>query len=144
MNIRVATAAVIGLTVIGWVVATTLGAQERSVWDGIYTEEQAQRGAVTFDVECAGCHGPEGEGGGLAPSTFGSTFTANYDGQTVAALFDRNKTTMPTGAEGTLTPEQYADTTAFILKTNGFPAGDKELPPQSMPLMMIKFLAMKP
>jgi mono/diheme cytochrome c family protein len=143
MNIRVATAAVIGLTVIGGFVAA-LRAQERTVWDGIYTEEQAKRGAVIFDVECAGCHGPEGEGGGLAPATFGSTFSANYDGQTVGALFDRNAKTMPTGAEGTLTPQQYADTLAFILQKNGFPAGPNELPSQAMPLMMIKYVAMKP
>jgi hypothetical protein len=51
---------------------------------------------------------------------------------------------MPTGAEGTLTPQQYADTTAYMLQKNGFPAGDKELPGQAMPLMMIKYLAMKP
>jgi len=143
MNIRVATTALIGLTMIGGFFAA-IRAQERTVWDGVYTEEQAKRGAATFDVECAGCHGPEGEGGGMAPATFGSTFTANYEGQTLGALYDRNAKTMPTGAEGSLTPQQYADTLAFILQRNGFPSGPNELPGQAMPLMMIKFVTIKP
>ena len=32
------------------------------------TEEQAKRGAVLFDRNCAGCHGPSGAGGGMAPA----------------------------------------------------------------------------
>jgi len=143
MNIRVATAAVIGLTVIGGCFAA-LRAQERSIWDGVYTEEQAKRGAVLHDVECAGCHGPAGEGGGLAPATIGSAFTANYDGQTLNALFERNRTTMPVGKEGQLSRQQIADITAFILQKNDLPAGPKELPGEAMPLTMIKFLATKP
>jgi mono/diheme cytochrome c family protein len=143
MNIRVATATIIGLTMTG-VFFGALRAQERSVWDGVYTEEQAKRGAVLHDVECAACHGPAGEGGGLAPATIGSAFTANYDGQTLDALFERNRTTMPVGKEGQLSRQQIADITAFILQKNGFPAGPKELPSEAMPLAMIKYLAMKP
>jgi len=143
MNIRVATAAVIGLTVIGGFFAALL-AQGRSVWDGVYNEEQAKRGAVLFDVECAGCHGPDGEGGGMAPATIGGAFSANYDGQTLNALFERNRTTMPVGKEGQLSRQQIADITAFMLQKNSFPAGPKELPGEAMPLTMIKYLGTKP
>ena len=80
----------------------------------------------------------------MAPATYGPAFAANYDGQPLKALYDRNKTTMPQGAEGSLTPEQYADATAFILMKNDFPAGDKELPPNDMGLAMIKYIATKP
>lgn len=120
----------------------TLGAQgTRSVWDGVYTEAQANRGAALFDRECAQCHGPAGEGGGMAPALVGPTFSANYDGQTVGDLFDRNRTTMPVGREGQLGGVQVADITAFMLQANTFPPGITELPSQSMLLRQIKYIA---
>ena len=115
-----------------------------SVWDGVYTSAQAARGAIAFDAECAACHGPSGAGGGMAPQLVGAAFSANYDGLSVADLFDRNRTTMPPGNEGALTAQQLADITAFMLKFNGFPAGDKELSSQSMMLKSIRYDAMQP
>jgi S-disulfanyl-L-cysteine oxidoreductase SoxD len=122
----------------------TLAAQEtRSTWDGVYTEVQATRGAALFDKECAGCHGPGGEGGGMAPALIGPAFAANYNGQTVGDLFDRNRTTMPVGKEGQLGGSQIADITAFMLQENKFPPGATELPSQSMMLRSIKYVAEK-
>ena len=37
----------------GWVA----GAFTRSVWDGVYTKEQAHRGQTVYGQECAKCHG---------------------------------------------------------------------------------------
>lgn len=116
----------------------------QSVWDGVYTEDQAKRGAEIFDRECAQCHGPAGAGGSMAPALVGAAFTANYDGQTVGDLFDRNRTTMPVGKEGKLSAQQNADITAFMLQVNKFPAGSAELAAQSMALKQIKFVAMNP
>ncbi len=116
----------------------------RSVWDGVYTEAQAERGATLFDRECAQCHGPAGAGGGMAPALADAAFLANYDGQTVGDLFDRNKTTMPVGREGQLSAQQNADITAFMLQFNKFPAGATELPAQSAALKMIALVAQKP
>ena len=120
----------------------SLGAQgTRTVWDGVYTEAQATRGAALFDRECAQCHGPSGEGGGMAPALVGNAFSANYDGQTVGELFDRNRTTMPPGKEGQLSGQQNADITAAMLQFNKFPPGAAELPSQSMMLRQIKYVA---
>jgi len=119
-----------------------VGAQgTRSVWDGVYTDAQANRGAALFDKECAQCHGPSGEGGGMAPALVGNEFSANYDGKTVGDLFDRNRTTMPVGKEGQLGGAQNADITAFMLQVNKFPSGVTELPSQSMLLRQIKYVA---
>ena len=115
-----------------------------STWDGVYTEEQAQRGAEIFDRECAGCHGPAGAGGSMAPALVGAAFTANYDGQTVGDLFERNRTTMPVGKEGKLSAQQIADITAFVLQVNKFPTGATELATQGMMLKQIKFVATQP
>lgn len=124
---------------------TAVVAQEpRTVWDGVYTVEQARRGAAIYDRECASCHGPSGAGGGMAPALVGGAFTANYDGLTVGDLFDRNRATMPVGKEGTLSAEQTADLTAFMLQCNEFPAGAAELPDRLMALKAIKYVAARP
>ncbi|MDH4065325.1 MAG: c-type cytochrome [Acidobacteriota bacterium] len=117
---------------------------ESTVWDGVYTESQATRGAALYDRECGQCHGPGGTGGGMAPPLLGAAFSANYDGLTVGDLFDRNRTTMPPGKEGQLASQENADITAFILKVNQFPAGQAELPSQSLVLKGIHYLAFKP
>lgn len=125
--------------------AALVAAQEStSIWDGVYTEPQAKRGADLFDRECAQCHGPAGAGGSMAPALVGPAFTANYDGQTVGDLFDRNRATMPVGKEGKLSAQQVADITAFMLQVNNFPAGASELVAQSMALKAITFTAQKP
>lgn len=116
----------------------------RSVWDGVYTEAQAKRGEALFDRECAGCHGPAGAGGGMAPALVDAAFAANYDGQTVADLFERNRTTMPVGREGQLSGQTIADITAFMLQANKFPAGPDELASQTMALRQIKYAAQRP
>ena len=125
--------------------AAVLVAQaSRSTWDGVYTTEQAKRGAAVFDGECAGCHGQAGAGGGMAPALVGAAFSADYDGQTVGDLFDRNRTTMPPGKEGQLSGAQTADITAFILQVNRFPSGSTELAATSMLLKQIKYVAQDP
>ena len=132
--------AVAGLAAGGFM--AMLAAQgQRSTWDGVYTEAQASRGAALFDKECAGCHGPSGEGGGMAPALAGAAFSANYDGQTVGDLFDRNRTTMPVGREGQLGALQNAEITAFMLRVNTFPPGLTELPAQSLLLRQINYVA---
>ena len=65
--------AIIGLAAIG-VFYSALRAQQaesRSVWDGVYTEEQARRGAALYGQECASCHGATLTGGESAPPLVG-------------------------------------------------------------------------
>jgi mono/diheme cytochrome c family protein len=143
MSSRQAAAAVFAAAVIGGMCAAAV-AQDSSVWDGAYTDAQAKRGAPLFDKECAGCHGPDGEGGGMAPALSGAAFNANYDGQTVGDLFERNRATMPVGREGQLSGPQIADITAFILQVNKFPSGSTELASQAALLRQIRFLTQKP
>ena len=44
------------------------------------------------------------------------------------SLLDKIKTTMPADAPGSLSDAQALDLTAFVMKSNGFPPGDEELP----------------
>src|SRR5579862_6619407 len=64
--------------------AFVLGAQTtRSVWDGVYSQDQAGRGKALYTKECAGCHGTELTGGEEAPPLTGGAFTANWNGLSV-------------------------------------------------------------
>jgi mono/diheme cytochrome c family protein/SAM-dependent methyltransferase len=141
MRARYATAAFVAGMVIGGMWSAPLAQGTRSTWDGVYTEAQATRGAELFDRECAQCHGSSGAGGSMAPALVGPAFSANYDGQTVGDLFERNRMTMPIGKEGQLSGQQNADITAFMLQVNAFPAGATELPTQSMMLKQIRYVA---
>ncbi len=119
-------------------------AESRSVWDGVYTEEQAKRGEPIYRKECATCHGDMLNGGESAPPLTGGAFLANWNGFTMGDLFDRIRKTMPQSAPGRLTRQQDADILAFMLSVNKFPAGKTELYRQSEMLREIRFEAAKP
>jgi len=144
MNRRIARAAGLTLVAAGTWYAALQAQEARSVWDGVYTETQAQRGAALFDRECANCHGPSGAGGSMAPALVGPAFSANYDGQTVGDLYERNRSSMPVGREGQLSAQQNVDITAFMLQVSKFPVGTSELPPQTMLLKQIKYVVDDP
>jgi mono/diheme cytochrome c family protein len=110
----------------------------KSVWDGVYTDEQAKRGSAAYTQNCAGCHGTDLQGGESAPPLAGGDFMSNWNGLTAGDLFDRIRTTMPADRPGKLTRDQNADLLAFILSTNKFPAGKAELSRQSETLKEIK------
>lgn len=109
---------------------SSAAAESRSVWDGVYTEEQAKRGETLYNKECASCHGDTLIGAGGASPLTGGTFLSNWNGLTVGDLFERIRKTMPQGSLGKLTKQQDADVLAYILSFNKFPAGKTELPRQ--------------
>ena len=118
--------------------------ETRSVWDGVYTEEQAKRGEAVYTKECASCHSDTLIGGGGASPLTGGSFLSNWNGLTVGDLFERIRKTMPQGAPGKLTKQQGADVLAYLLSFNKFPAGKTELRRQAEFLKQIRFEATKP
>jgi mono/diheme cytochrome c family protein len=123
---------------------TTASTGAKSVWDGVYTEEQAKRGSPMYSEFCASCHGPELMGGEMAPPLASGDFLSGWDGLTVGDLFERIRISMPQNAPGTLSGQQNADILAFVFSANKFPAGTTELSNQAMVLKAIKFEAKKP
>jgi S-disulfanyl-L-cysteine oxidoreductase SoxD len=109
-----------------------------SVWDGIYTKDQASRGETAYAKNCASCHGAKLEGQGQTPPLTGTDFLSNWNGMTVGDLFDTIQATMPADRPGQLTKSQNAEILAYILKSNQFPAGDKELPADSDALKKVR------
>src|SRR5205809_3491834 len=145
MKVHIATVVLIPLaTLVG--LRATVHAQPptKSVWEGVYTEEQAKRGAPMYSEQCASCHGPELMGGEMAPPLATGDFIAGWDGLTIGDLFERIRISMPQNNPGSLSGQQNADILAFILSANKFPAGQTELSNQGMALKDIKFEAKKP
>jgi quinoprotein glucose dehydrogenase len=124
--------------------ASLCGQSPASVWDGVYSDEQANRGKPVYVKECAACHGDTLGGGEEAPPLTGSAFMANWSGLSVGDLFERMRLSMPEGRPGTLSRQQNADILAYILSVNRFPAGKTELQRDTDRLKQIRFLAEKP
>lgn len=133
------------IAAIGIVIGIAAIAQtSKTVWDGVYTDDQAKRGEGVYGKECASCHGSELTGGEAAPPLTGDAFYANWNGLTLGDLFERIRVSMPQNAPGSLSRQQNADVLAFILKVNQFPAGKAELDRQTDILKTIKFDSTKP
>ena len=145
MKVHIAAVVLIPLaTLVG--LRTTVHAQPptKSVWEGVYTEEQAKRGGPLYSENCASCHGPELMGGEMAPPLATGDFLSGWDGLTLGDLFERMRISMPQNAPGSLSGQQNADILAFLLSANKFPIGSSELSNQAMVLKTIKFEAKKP
>lgn len=111
----------------------------RSTRDGVYTEDQAKRGRAAYSEHCLECHGRDLGGDVENRPLIGGEFLTNWEGSTVAALFDRIHTTMPGDKPGTLSRDTVADIVSFLLQMNKFPAGQTELSPKGELLQQIRF-----
>ena len=139
--------------------AMTLGAaffllaQSRSVWDGVYSADQAKHGHDLYRQQCAACHGDNLEGdahtdraeklGRVLPPLSGDVFKGNWNGRPLSDLFDKIRKTMPRDDPGTIGAQDNADILAYMLQFNQFPAGAKALPPDPDAMTDIQFEAVK-
>jgi mono/diheme cytochrome c family protein len=116
-------------------VATGAGAGDPAahfIQTAAYTAEQAQRGLHLYFKNCSGCHGDMLNGAESGPALSGGAFERRWQGRTVADLYDKARLTMPPLPDqpGKLSPQEYIDIVAAILRTNGAPVGTQELAPQ--------------
>ena len=110
-------------------VAGVQTAATKTLWDGLYTNEQAARGDAVFSNTCTNCHTLDAQGN--RPLS-GKKFWDSYTQKTVGDLFDFIQKNMPNGNPGSLSEKTYADLVALILKSNGIPAGTTELVPAAV------------
>ena len=116
-----------------------------TVWDGVYSEPQAERGLKRYAASCEMCHGGEMTGGGGVPGLVGAEFLFGYSNKTAADLFTYLKENMPPGQAGSLSDQQYVDIVAAVFKANGFPASaSRELPATAGGLGAVKILKARP
>lgn len=127
------------------IAGTTINGQTKTVWDGVYTAAQAERGMKLYAENCAACHGAEMTAGAGAPSLAGPEFQFSWNKKPASELFDYMKTFMPPGQPGGLTDQQYADIAAVLLRANKFPESPTaELPATKAELEGITILTAKP
>src|SRR5438067_725083 len=104
--------------------AMALVAGQQTPVGAVYTGEQAAAGRAAYQVNCAGCHMPDLGGRNEAPPLAGGNFITAWRSRTTKDLLDYMQATMPPGG-ASLTPEQYLAIVAYILQTNGAPAGSQ-------------------
>jgi mono/diheme cytochrome c family protein len=92
--------------------------------DGVYSQAQADRGQAVFVNVCASCH---------TRSQFtDGTWHRKWEGQTVFDVLESIRTTMPNDNPSGLSDREYVDVIAYLLKQNGYPAGERDASEASM------------
>ncbi len=94
--------------------------KEKSIWEGVYTSEQADRGQTVYDRDCSLCHASQ--------EWTTPIFMRMWQGRSIRALYDNVRLTMPYDSPGRLTREEYAEIIAYMLSLNDVPAGEHPLP----------------
>ena len=109
--------------------------QMASVWEGVFTEAQAQRGQAVYSGACGTCHGrrlngaPEDPDMQSTPPLARAKFLRVWEGRSLATLFEYTRATMPESNPGSLNDGEYVDVIAYMLSVGGMPAGDDDLRP---------------
>ena len=93
-----------------------------TIWEGVYTTEQADRGHQIALANCFECHS--------ASEWRGPGFLRVWEGRRLGDLYERIRRTMPQNDPGRLTAEEYADIVAYMLSLHDVPTSDgqRELP----------------
>lgn len=115
------------------VVAIASGVSVMSLWAqgapppaAVFTLSQAETGKAAYQAHCASCHAADLGGQNEFPQLAGPDFLTSWKGRTTQELLEFISTTMP--PEGpALTPKEYLDITAHVLRENGAAPGTEAL-----------------
>jgi S-disulfanyl-L-cysteine oxidoreductase SoxD len=116
----------------------------RSVRDGVFSEDQAKRGASIYSGVCSQCHGEKLKGNEAIPALSGSDFDTDWEGQTLDDIFRKIRRSMPKNQPERLSQQQKIDVMAYILSFNKFPSGKTDLPPDNELLKLIRYQSANP
>ena len=122
----------------GGILAARVGAAQDSgvvvppgattIWSGVFTDAQAQRGEKAYVEKCSYCHRADLSGGEVGPPLKGVPFLIRWEGK-IGNLYFKIGNTMPQDKPATLEGSTVVDMLAFMLKMNGLPSGKAELEP---------------
>ena len=96
-------------------------AQDKTVKDGVFTEDQVSAGQVVYDAQCKTCHNMR----------FYRDTLRSWNNQPLLYLWESIMGTMPADNPGSLMLDEYTDVIAYILSENGFPTGETKLDPDN-------------
>ena len=109
-----------------------------TVWDGVFSQEQAAEGAAQYELSCSACHSADLRGSSTSPSLVGSGFLFFWQDKPLSELFTTIHTLMPTDAPNSLPTRTYLNILSYILEANEFPAGESDLlDPAALPRIII-------
>jgi len=108
----------------------TVPLHAKTVWDGVFTAAQAQRGQASYTQYCLSCH--KADLLGIEGAMKGELFMERRREDSLETLFLDMKATMPRRNPGGLPDQTYSDIISYILQSNDMPAGDVELKPDVM------------
>ncbi len=120
---------------LGSVFAAHAAGQEPNL--AAYTAEQAERGSLLYQQNCATCHLPDLQGAFEAPALTGANFARDWANRGISELLDLLQRTMPPQAPGSLSAADYANLGAFVLSRNNQPARETALSLDSTGLVFI-------
>jgi cytochrome c5 len=107
-----------------YLIVGALLAQSRTVWDGVYTEAQAERGKIAYEANCVTCHKTDLTG--IEGALKGEQFFERRREDNLDAFYSAVKT-MPPRKAGSLSNDIYLDIMSYALQANGIPSGSAEL-----------------
>lgn len=90
-----------------------------SVYAGVYSAAQANRGQTIQRRVCGACH--------TTSEWSGGRILTSWAGQTAFDLVSHLRNTMPLNAPGSLSLQEYTDVFAYMLELNNVPPGEAEL-----------------
>ena len=143
MRNRVSSIVMGSLILLGFLTTGLLAKMQsrRSVWSGVYTTAQADKGKEEYQRSCIRCHNSNLDGvqdaellGDFGPrfSLRGTDFMERWREDTAQSVFDIIKKGMPPRNEPKYKPvdlsdEMIVDLVAYIFQGNGFPPGANAL-----------------
>lgn len=98
---------------------TPAAAAPKTTKSRVYSAAQAARGGELYMNTCVSCH---------PPSTYKGAVFLNWQGRSLADLLEFLADKMPKNDPGSLTPKEYMDVVAYLLKINSMPVGRADLP----------------
>jgi hypothetical protein len=75
----------------------------------------------------------------MAESHTGRTFLNTWSGRLLSELFGFLRERMPKNDPGSLSADEYTQVLAYLLRMNRMPAGQEELPADSVAMTSIRF-----
>jgi mono/diheme cytochrome c family protein len=116
----------------------------RTIWDGVFSAAQAERGGALYEAPCGRCHGRRLDGASDDPDMRSSpplaraTFLRRWNGRSLATLYEYIRATMPESTPGSLSDQEYVDLIAYMLATSGAEPGEEELLPDPVSLAGVR------
>jgi ankyrin repeat protein len=107
--------------------AATSSASAKTNWDGVFTEQQVQRGQQVYQRACAACHLDSLQGDAVSPPLVGNGFLARFSGLSAHEMVQNLRASMPQNAPDSLGDRAYVDLVSYLLRANGSKTGSLEL-----------------